>query len=110
MTDYVSHSGDRFKENVCKEISYGGILKKNNKNKSKRSVRVLFSEIEVRIIPSRAELIEENVIQQLWYDSSMIAYFRRCAMKEVECFMALSGNFKIKDAYSLLYQPETASN
>jgi hypothetical protein len=24
--------------------------------------------------------------------------------------MALSGNFKIKDAYSLLYQPETASN
>ena len=105
--DYPSFNSDD-ESNLAKL----GILKSppNSENvedstvrKSRRSV-TFKEERDCILVPSRAD-IRASMKNVLWYSPAHIAFFKKCADRELQCFMALSGDLEAKAAHACLYQP-----
>lgn len=74
--------------------------------KTKHSVR-FSEERDWVVVPSRTDIVMASMKDFLWYTPAQIAYFKKCADMELQCFMALSGDFEPRSAHACLYQPSS---
>lgn len=80
----------------------------NRKSFANGKKKVSFSNNDVYLVPTRAEIIEEHTKDRLWYNAANIASFRTNAFEEVKHCMQNTGILEIRKAFTYLYQPSSA--